>query len=59
MEFNTYDVLDNFGKISRDVAKKHAVQEYEKFRVIQDIEYKSDFDKVVDEIKVKIKLPKK
>lgn len=59
LEFNTYDVLDNFGKISRDVAKKHAVQEYEKFRVIQDIEYKSDFDKVVDEIKVKIKLPKK
>ena len=59
LEFNTYDVLDNFGKIRRDVAEKHAVQEYEKFRVVQDIEYKSDFDKVVDEIKIKKKLPKK
>lgn len=58
LEFNTYDVLDNFGKIRRDVAEKHAVQEYEKFRVVQDIEYKSDFDKVVDEIKIKKKLPK-
>lgn len=58
LEFNTYDVLDNFGKIRRDVAEKHAVQEYEKFRVVQDIEYKSDFDKVVDEIRVKKKLSK-
>lgn len=58
LEFNAYDVLDNFGKVRRNIAEKHAVQEYEKFRVVQDIEYKSDFDKVVDEIKVKKKLPK-
>lgn len=58
LEFNTYDVLDNFGKMRRDVAEKHAFQEYEKFRVVQDIEFKSDFDKVVDEIKIKKKLPK-
>jgi hypothetical protein len=58
LEFNTYDVLNNFGKIRRDVAEKHAVQEYEKFRIVQDIEYKSDFDKVVDEIRIKKKLPK-
>ena len=58
LEFNTYDVLDNFGKMRRDVAEKHAFQEYEKFRVVQDIEFKSDFDKVVDEIRIKKKLPK-
>ena len=58
LEFNAYVVLENFGKIRRDVAEKHAIQEYEKFRVVQDIEYKSDFDKVVDEIRIKKKLPK-
>ena len=58
LEFNAYVVLENFGKVRRDTAEKHAYQEYEKFRVVQDIEYKSDFDKVVDEIKMKKKLPK-
>lgn len=58
LEFNAYVVLENFGKTRRDSAEKHAIQEYEKFRVVQDIEYKSDFDKVVDEIRIKKKLPK-
>jgi len=58
LEFNSYDVLVSHGKIRRDQAAKHAIQEYEKFRVIQDREYKSDFDKVVDEIKVRKALPK-
>jgi len=58
LEFNAYKVLDSHGKIKREHAERHAIHEYEKFRVIQDIEYKSDFDKVVDEIKVKKTLPK-
>lgn len=58
LEFNAYEVLDTHGKIRRNQAERHAIQEYEKFRVIQDREYKSDFDKVVDEIKVKKALPK-
>ncbi len=58
LTFNAYEVLRNYGNIKRDSAEKIALSEYEKFRVIQDKEYKSDFDKVVDEIKVNKRLPK-
>lgn len=58
LTFNAYEVLNNYGNIKRDNAEKIALSEYEKFRVIQDREYKSDFDKVVDEIKVNKRLPK-
>jgi len=59
LEFNAYDVLKNFGMVKRDDAERHALAEYKKFRVIQDLEFKSDFDEVVDEIKSKMRLPKK
>ncbi|MGA2026344.1 MAG: virulence RhuM family protein [Syntrophobacteraceae bacterium] len=59
LDFNTYEVLKNFGMVKRDAAERHALEEYEKFRVIQDLEFKSDFDEVVDEIKSKMRLPKK
>lgn len=57
LKFNAYDVLGSHGKVKREHAERHSIQEYEKFRVIQDKEYRSDFDKVVDEIKVKKMLP--
>ena len=58
LEFNAYEVLSTHGKTKREQAERHAIQEYEKFRIIQDQEYRSDFDKVVDEIKVRKVLPK-
>ena len=58
LRFNAYDVLNNYGKVRRDTAERRAIIEYEKYRIIQDKEFKSDFDKVVDEIKVKKHLPK-
>lgn len=58
LRFNAYEVLDGFGNVRRDAAEAKAFTEYEKFRVIQDREFKSDFDKVVDEIKTKKRLPK-
>jgi len=58
LRFNEYDVLPDFGKVKRDTAERHAIQEYEKFRVVQDRNYRSDFDRVVDEIKITKKLPK-
>ena len=58
LRFNAYDVLNNYGKVGRDTAERRAIIEYEKYRIIQDKEFKSDFDKVVDEIKVKKHLPK-
>ena len=45
LRFNEYEILDNPGKISHDVAKELAEKEYEKYRVIQDKEFISDFDK--------------
>ncbi|MCQ9636878.1 virulence RhuM family protein [Chryseobacterium sp. WG14] len=57
LSFNEYDILKDSGKVSKSIAKKIAENEYEKFRVIQDVEYKSDFDKVVAEIKVSGKIP--
>lgn len=58
LEFNAYDVLKNYGIVKRDAAERHALAEYEKFRIIQDREFKSDFDKIVDEIKKEKQIPK-
>lgn len=57
--FNAYDVLDGFGKVRGDDAKKHALSEYEKYMSIHEKEFRSDFDRFVDEVKVKKRLPKK
>lgn len=57
LQFNEYDILKDAGKIRKSVADSFAEKQYEEFRVIQDREYKSDFDKVVENIKVKGELP--
>lgn len=49
--FNDYDILNGKGKVSAKAAKAFAEREYSKFRIIQDIEYKSDFDKLVEKTK--------
>ena len=62
LQFNEYDLLKDSGRMRADVAKSFAEKEYDKFRVIQDREYKSDyerFDEAVDEIKSTGKLPSK
>jgi hypothetical protein len=53
LEFNAYEVLRDFGQVRREVADRRAAGEYEKFRIIQDREYKSDFDRVVEEVRTK------
>ena len=42
------DVLKDAGKISHEIAKEKAISEFEKYRVIQDKLYKSDFDKLME-----------
>ena len=49
--FNAYELLTSFGKTRRESAEKHAIKEFEKFRVMQDKTYESDFDKIVEKIK--------
>ena len=43
--------LKDSGKISAEIAKKLVIDEFEKFRVVQDENYESDFDKEVKRIK--------
>ena len=45
LEFNGNELLTGPGKISAEQAKLHAETEYEKYRVIQDRLYESDFDR--------------
>ena len=57
LKFNAYEVLENFGHVSRENAEARALSEYEKFREIQDRAFTSDFDKIVENAKLR-KLPK-
>lgn len=43
------DVLKDAGKISREIAEEKALSEYEKYRLIQDKLYQSDFDKLMED----------
>ncbi|MFB1287668.1 virulence RhuM family protein [Streptococcus pyogenes] len=42
------EILNDAGKVSAALAKKHAETEFEKYRFIQDRLYKSDFDKFLE-----------
>ena len=45
-----YGLLKNAGKVSAEIAKLHAETEFEKYRVIQDKLFLSDFDKYMLEL---------
>jgi hypothetical protein len=47
LEFNGNEILIGAGKISAEQAKLHAETEYEKYRIIQDRLFESDFDRFV------------
>ena len=51
LQFTGRDVLNNAGTVLAADAKAYAEAEYEKFRVVQDKLYKSDFDKLVEKAK--------
>ena len=42
------EILQDAGKVTVALAKKHAESEFEKYRIIQDKLYKSDFDKFLE-----------
>lgn len=50
LKFNERQILNNAGKISHEVAGSLALGEYEKFRIEQDKNYISDFDKEVKKL---------
>lgn len=51
LKINEYNILKDNGKIKREIADKLALDEYKKYRVVQDKNYISDFDELVTETK--------
>jgi hypothetical protein len=50
IEMFDYGILQDAGKVSAEIAKLHAETEFEKYRVIQDRLFMSDFDKFMLEL---------
>ncbi|MBW7843809.1 MAG: virulence RhuM family protein [Ignavibacterium sp.] len=53
LELSNYPILQDKGKISQEQARLKAAAEYEKYRVIQDRNFESDFDKEIKKLKKK------
>ncbi|MBU4511668.1 virulence RhuM family protein [Patescibacteria group bacterium] len=53
LKFSEHEILTNAGKVSHEVAEALALKEYEKYRVIQDKNYISDFDREIKQLKNK------
>ena len=50
IEMFDYGILQDAGKVSAEIAKLHAETEFEKYRVIQDSLFMSDFDRYMLEL---------
>jgi len=53
LEFTDRDILKDSGKITAKLAKEFALSEFEKYRIVQDKLFESDFDKLIKEIESK------
>ncbi len=51
LKINEYNILKDNGKIKREIADKLALEEYKKYRIVQDKNYISDFDELIIETK--------
>ena len=49
LEFSDREILQDAGKITAQIAKDHAECEFEKYRVVQDKLFESDFDRMLKE----------
>ncbi len=47
LEFDDREILKHTGKITKQIADEHAFNEFEKYRVVQDRLFMSDFDKLL------------
>ncbi len=55
IEMFDYGILQDAGKVSAEIAKLHAETEFEKYRIVQDRLFMSDFDKYLLELEEKVK----
>ncbi|MGV0984897.1 MAG: virulence RhuM family protein [Limnohabitans sp.] len=50
IEATDRDVLQDAGKVTAEIAKAHAESEFEKYRIVQDRLFESDFDRLIKQI---------
>lgn len=50
LQFNERDLLDHHGKVSAEIAKAFAESEFEKYRIVQDRLFESDFDRMLKQL---------
>lgn len=53
IEATDREILQDAGKVSAEIAKAHAESEFEKYRIIQDRLFESDFDRVIKQLEQK------
>ncbi len=51
IEATDRNILQNAGSVTAEIAKAHAESEFEKYRIIQDQLFESDFDKELKKLK--------
>jgi hypothetical protein len=51
LEFDDRDILEDKGRVTAELARAHAQNEFEKYRIVQDRLFESDFDRAVKQIK--------
>lgn len=50
LQFDDREIIQHSGKISAAIAKSHAESEFEKYRIVQDELFQSDFDKLLNSL---------
>jgi len=53
LEFDDREILQDSGKVTAKLAKTHAGDEFEKYRIVQDRLFESDFDRVIKQLEEK------
>jgi len=51
IEATDRETLQDAGKVTAEIAKAHAESEFEKYRIVQDRLFESDFDKMIKQLK--------
>lgn len=50
LQFNEREILDNPGTVTKEIAKAFAESEFEKYRIVQDRLFESDFDRHIKKL---------
>jgi len=50
LQFNQRDLLEHPGKVTAEIAKAFAQSEFEKYRIVQDRLFESDFDRMIKQL---------